>query len=458
MPAKETKSNQELAAVAVEHFGALLRWDSETATFWLHDCRSMTWEPADRRKFQSAVARVCMKSDPHNRLTMGKVDDVIKMMYGAAEVREGCVVEEMTETHLSFSDRQLDLRSLETCGYGVSNVALTSFAFPYSSVGGEGAAFGKYLSETCMTAEGKDNEKMRRQLQEVAGFVLSSPISDRKEKAVLLWGGGANGKSPFLDILSALVGRRRTTAVPLSKMTTDDTTLIGLIGKKLNANSEEESDKVSLARLKQIVSGELISARRIYDLPMDFRVRCRCVFSTNNPPKFEGLDGGVRRRFLVIPFERTVEESRQDNRLAERIIADELPAVVGWALDGLRRLRSNNWVFTASEQSDAALDEMENANNSALDYLRQTWEPSDWKAELGPLYKLYADWCDQTRRKPMAENRFGRECARMFGPACFGKNAENKSVRMYRAALVGSKPRPEKSECPDCIMRKCDIH
>lgn len=60
------------------------------------------------------------------------------------------------------------------------------------------------------------------------------------------------------------------------------------------------------------------------------------------------------RRFLIIPFDVIIPENEQDRGLAYKIIEKELPGVLNWVLEGLKRLTVNH-KFTHSSIVDAQI-------------------------------------------------------------------------------------------------------
>ena len=64
----------------------------------------------------------------------------------------------------------------------------------------------------------------------------------------------------------------------------------------------------------------------------------KLMFNCNLLPRDIEQSEGFFRRFLIIPFSVKIEEAERDPELAAKIIAQELPAVFNWVLQGLRRL------------------------------------------------------------------------------------------------------------------------
>ena len=70
----------------------------------------------------------------------------------------------------------------------------------------------------------------------------------------------------------------------------------------------------------------------------NFAVRAVPVLLCNNIPCLADLSHGMRRRLMVIPFDRTFTDEDKDPELFDRIVANELPGVFNRALEGYRRL------------------------------------------------------------------------------------------------------------------------
>ena len=87
-----------------------------------------------------------------------------------------------------------------------------------------------------------------------------------------------------------------------------------------------------------MTSGEPIEARLPYGQPFTISRYAKLAFNCNELPTVPEHNHAFFRRFLIVPFNETIEDARQDKQLASKIIADELPGVLNWALVGLARL------------------------------------------------------------------------------------------------------------------------
>ena len=76
-------------------------------------------------------------------------------------------------------------------------------------------------------------------------------------------------------------------------------------------------------------SGDRIRVEFKYHDPSDALPTARLIFATNELPAFLDTSEGLWRRLLVIPFEVTIPEERQERDLAGRICRRELPGFAG---------------------------------------------------------------------------------------------------------------------------------
>ena len=83
---------------------------------------------------------------------------------------------------------------------------------------------------------------------------------------------------------------------------------------------------------------------------MEFRPIAQNLFATNNLPPFKGgIDRGVRRRLLVITFNRVIPEKDRIENIGRRIAEDEADLLLAWAVEGASRLiRNHNFTIPKS--------------------------------------------------------------------------------------------------------------
>ncbi len=203
-----------------------------------------------------------------------------------------------------------------------------------------------------------DADQKMALLSEVCGAAaLGYATRLMNPRAVILYGQTAeNGKSQILDLVRGLLPASAICCVPAAAMS-DERHIIGLAGKLLNASDELSSAAVASEAFKAVVTGEPVHGRNVYASRVEFRAVAQNLFATNNLPHFRGgMDRGVQRRLLVVPFNRRIPEAERVEGIGRRITVEEADLLLGWAVDGASRLiRQRN--FAIPQSCKQALEE-----------------------------------------------------------------------------------------------------
>ena len=247
-------------------------------------------------------------------------------------------------------------------------------------------------------------------LQQYFGYCLL-PWNHRFETFVILVGNGANGKSVALDVLRGVLGCQNVSDVPLDAFAAEFR-LADMIGKLANiATDMQRMPKVQEGVLKQLVSGEAIQINRKYRQPVTMFPTAKLIFATNHLPPFADTSDGLWRRVIVIPFYEVFSPQRRDRHRAQRIIADELPGVLNWAIEGAVQLLSQG-DFTQCELCEQAKLGHRHDSDPFLQFLDECCEIRQDRDELvDDLYAAYRGFCEAAGKKPKAKSEFGKQMA-----------------------------------------------
>jgi P4 family phage/plasmid primase-like protien len=196
-----------------------------------------------------------------------------------------------------------------------------------------------------------DAEPKTALLCEIAGSAALGYATKLKQpRAAILFGQTAeNGKSQILDLVRRQLPQNAVCSVPAARMG-DERHIIGLVGKLLNATDELSAGAIASDTFKSVVTGEPVEGRDVYKSRVEFRPIAQNLFATNNLPPFQGgMDRGVQRRLLVIPFNRTIPIEERIENLGLRIADEEPDLLLAWAVEGAARLiRQRNFIIPDS--------------------------------------------------------------------------------------------------------------
>lgn len=246
-------------------------------------------------------------------------------------------------------------------------------------------------------------------LAEYLGYLFIKSSVLKLEKALLLYGKGANGKSVFFDVVNALLGgTENVSSYSLQNLTNENGYYRAMLANKLVNYASEINGKLEASIFKQLVSGEPVEARLPYGEPFTLTNYAKLIFNCNELPRDVEQTNAFFRRFLIIPFDVTIPEEEQDKELAQKIIRNELSGVFNWVLEGLKRLLQQRQ-FTHSDAVDETLENYIKVSNSVVLFLEEEGyqKSPDAYVQLKDLYNQYKSFCFDGSYHPVSKRNFG---------------------------------------------------
>jgi P4 family phage/plasmid primase-like protien len=273
-------------------------------------------------------------------------------------------------------------------------------------------------------------------LQEFFGYCLARTTD--AQACLILVGEGGNGKSVILAALRAVLGGDNCATVPLEHFG-QRFAMAQTLGKLVNICPEVgELDKTAEGTLKGYVSGDPLFFERKGKDGFSAAPSARLVIATNNIPRFADKTEGLWRRLLILPFDVTIPPAERRAGMDKEgywTASGELPGMLNWALEGLRRLRAHGWRFTIPAACRAAVAEHRLESDPARAFLSERFvaDPEAEPAVAGDLYQDYKWYCDANgHRNVMSSVTFGRQVRRVFPNAVTGtRRVDGQVVRVW---------------------------
>jgi putative DNA primase/helicase len=246
-------------------------------------------------------------------------------------------------------------------------------------------------------------------LAEYLGFVFIKHGSNalKEEKALILYGTGANGKSVFFEIVNALLGADNVGSFSLQSLTNDNGYFRAKLANKLVNYASEINGNLEASVFKQLVSGEPVEARLPYGQPFILKQYAKLIFNCNELPKDVEHTNAYFRRFLIIPFDVTIPPQEQDKNLHTNIIENELSGVFNWVLEGLNRLLGQK-KFSDCAAAQKAVELYKIESNSVQMFLNENEynsSPTNYQL-IKDLYPKYRTFCIEDGTTPFKKLNF----------------------------------------------------
>jgi len=187
-------------------------------------------------------------------------------------------------------------------------------------------------------------------LLEFMGYALSNDDC-WAQKALILVGEGANGKSTFMNVLKELAGAGNYGASTMGDLRRSEYSRQLLDGKLFNISEETPTTALYDSNLfKTMVTGGELQVRSPYKEPYYCKNKAKMIFSCNDLPDAYETTHGFYRRFLLVPFNAKFGPNDPDyDPHIDKKLNDELSGIFNLAIAGYQRLRANQ-KFSRSKQ------------------------------------------------------------------------------------------------------------
>lgn len=278
-------------------------------------------------------------------------------------------------------------------------------------------------------------------VQRAVGYSLTGDV--REHCLFLLWGGGANGKSTFLEIVLELLGTLAAIS-PFSTFSIGHSAgaprndLARLHGVRLvKAAESQRQAELDEAFVKEVTGNDKLVARYLFMEYFEFHPQFKLWVASNYLPVIRGTDQAIWRRIRLIPFPAQFTGKNRDSQLREKLEA-ELPGILAWAVRGcLEWQRAGLGMAPVVER--ATLNYRQESDHFGR-FLGEccTTDPGN---QVGgkELFEAYVEWCGQKGEKPESTNTFAKTLAERG----MGKKRSSKGI-VYMG--VGLRPRTRPAE------------
>jgi putative DNA primase/helicase len=249
------------------------------------------------------------------------------------------------------------------------------------------------------------DDETRWYLQKLVGYALTGE-SDQKLIVFLYSKVGDTGKSLFLEVVSALFGDDYALSLAKGALAPRkhgddgrDPDRHAIRGKRFVVASEfRPREPMDEAFVKQLTGGDRVSTRGNYATGnTTWRPELLPIIATNHLSRINAEDEAIWNRIAVVPFTVSFPKGHpdRDETLREKVIREELPGVLNWALEGLDGYRREG-LAPPAEVVNASLayrTDADSVTRLIADAAEEGYidVQEDATASLADLYKLFAN-------------------------------------------------------------------
>lgn len=246
---------------------------------------------------------------------------------------------------------------------------------------------------------------------EVIGYLAMS--GNPLQVAILLHGGGGNGKGTLLRVILRMLGRWNTSAVTLRSISEGKFEVAEMLGKVANIAGDIDSKHLKdTSRFKALTGEDMVEAQRKHQDPFFFVNWAVPVFSANELWRSSDVTQGYFDRWVTIPFPNRV---RRTGNFDEATLHAELPGILAKGVRSLQRLMTRGKFVMTGAAADLQAKFAEESD------LLRLWIREDdhvLHAEAGPhgygvpkasravLYRTFRDWARDSGHGELSSTSF----------------------------------------------------
>lgn len=234
------------------------------------------------------------------------------------------------------------------------------------------------------------------------------------EKALIMTGDGANGKSTLMHVLKALSGEANCSKLTLKDLHVEAARKM-LEGKLFNIAEETPTAAMTESSLfKNLVSGGDTTVKVLYKQPYTIANKTKLMFACNELPRTRDVTRGYFRKLLICPFDKRFEGAAKDPFIKAKLMT-ELPGIFNLVIEGYRRLKKQ-LEFSASTAVEKAIEEYKDDLDNVKTWLGDCATllempktgPHDVAVPLSKLYSSYSMYAESRGDRPEPQTTFAR--------------------------------------------------
>jgi len=164
-----------------------------------------------------------------------------------------------------------------------------------------------------------------------------------EQALAFFYGMGANGKSALTDLMAKLMGSYAATAkieslTGQNRRSGGDATpdLISIVAARMvRASEPEKGVQWQEGLIKQLTGGEPILVRALNENFFEATPIFKLTIGGNHAPDIRGMDDGIWRRLMIVPFNVQIPKAERDPLIVQRMMA-EASGILNWLIEGAR--------------------------------------------------------------------------------------------------------------------------
>src|SRR5215475_11012712 len=247
-------------------------------------------------------------------------------------------------------------------------------------------------------------------LQRACGlFLIGENLAQR---IFLLIGTAGGGKGTFIRVLRGIVGADNVGALR-TQLLSERFELGRFLGKTLLYGADVPDDFLNhrgASILKSLTGGDPVTlefknSNEAPGILCKFNVIVTC--NSRLTVHLEGDTGAWRRRLAIVEY-RNPQPEKVIVDLSEQILAREAPGVFNWMLEGLEKIRADDFQLHLTPAQQKVVDDLLLESESHVVFVRERLaRDSEEQLTVADCYAAYVEFCNEYGWRALNRNKFG---------------------------------------------------
>ncbi len=358
----------------------------KSGLWWIWDTQKLFWELTD----EIDILNMINKSLNVDIIKSNERNEILNAL--KQEGRKH-IPKPIKPTWIQFQDEIFDIKTGET--FNPTPEFFVTNPIPYKMDGR------KFIETPIMDRIFEEwvGEKYVKTLYQIIAYCL---LPDYPLNRIFCFiGGGMNGKSKFLELLTKFIGQNNCTSTELDTLLTSRFEVTRLHKKLVCQMGETNFNEMSrTSTLKKLTGGDLIGFEYKNKNPFHDKNYAKIIISTNNLPTTTDKTVGFYRRWFIIDFPNQFSEAK--DILADipeeeyEILARKCCFILKDLLDE-RKFHNEGSIEERTEIYEARSDFLKKFIN---EFVLEEYDGYITKADF---YKKFGSWCKENRHRQMSE-------------------------------------------------------
>ena len=277
-----------------------------------------------------------------------------------------------------------------------------------------------------------NNDDIIMLLYEVAGYCLFR--KSEMGKSFILTGGGANGKSTYLDMIRTMLGANNISSLDLSELCSEFKNST-IVGKLANIGDDISGDFIpDVSIFKKLCTGEALTFNEKFKNPFQANTYAKMLFSANEVPRMgKSRDSyAIKRRVVLVPFKARFTKDDPDYSpfiKYELREPENIEYLIKMAVEGLKCVLENK-EFTTCDAVEEEMNNYEATNNSVVSFLNDG-EAKVENESVSEVYLSYSVYCRECNLQALSKIAFSKEVQKQTGLISKTTSVVGRSVRVF---------------------------